>query len=282
MSSQNQNLELEELKPEDDRIISSKELSEELKNAPPQRFFKTGMTYMDKLIGGFSEGDLIVLGGTPKAGKTLFLQTITKQLAKQGIACMWLSIELSYRELFSRFGDTLPVFYIPRVMSGATTHEWIEKKIKEAKDKFDVKVVFVDHIGMIVDESVARHQNNIDILDERIKRLKAFALREQICIVAVATMQQTRLRSKSSEFSAGDFRGTAMIAYYADTLLAIDRLQGRTKVQTVNDDLELDMLEGNMLISGDSYLYIIESRRTGVRKARIKLQINEEGELVEA
>ena len=266
----------------DDRVVSSVELSEELKNTPEQQFFKTGLGFTDKLIGGFAEGDLVVLGGTPKAGKTSMLQTWTKRFGEQGVPCMWFSIELSYRELFSRFGKTLPVFYVPRVMPGATTHEWIEKKILEAKEKHGVKVVFLDHIGMVVDESVARHQNNIDILDERIKRLKRFALKERVCIIAVATLQQSRLKSKTAGFSSGDFRGTAMISYYADSLLAIDRLQGKTHVETVNDNLEVELLEDNLLIPSDAYLYVIESRRTGVRKSRIRMVMDENGDLVEA
>ena len=72
-----------------------------------------------------------------------------------------------------------------------------------------------------------------------------------------------------------------MFGYYADSLLVIDRLQGKTVVQTVNNDLQLDMLDDNLLISGDSYLYIVEARRTGSRKMRILLKM-EDGDLVEA
>ena len=46
-----------------DRVCSSNELAEELKNVPPQKFYKFGMVGLDTLIGEFGEGDFIVIAG---------------------------------------------------------------------------------------------------------------------------------------------------------------------------------------------------------------------------
>lgn len=266
-----------------DAVVSSHHVRELLQKAPEQKFHKSNLDFTDKLIGGFAAGDLVVIGGNTGAGKTTFLQTLTKNFASQGIPCLWFSVELSYREFLGRFGDDLPVFYVPKVMPNATTHEWIEKKIAEAKEKYGVEVVFIDHIGMIVDESVARHQNSLDIFDARIFRLKRFALQNKVCLVAVAPLVQSHLRAKKKEPSEGDFRGTAMIAYTADTLLHLERLEGRVRQQTVNEDFEnVEKFQNEYLMPTDAYLSVLKARRTGLKKMRVHLILDGKGNLIEA
>lgn len=262
-------------------VISSHEMREVLKGLPEQEFFGSKNEYLDNLIGGFAEGDLVVIGGNTGAGKTTLLQTWTRQFAEQGIACMWFSIELSAREFLGRFREDLPIFFMPRVMPTATTHTWLEEKMLEAKGR-GVKVVFLDHIGMIADEAVMRHQNAVGILDERIMRLKRFALRHKVCLIAVSPLVQTHLRAKKKEPSEGDFRGSAMIAYTADTLLHLDRLEGKTAVETVNDSFHTaEEMQAKLIVPADSYLHVLKARRTGVKKVKIKLTMVD-GNLVEA
>lgn len=263
---------------EKDRIVQSTELKKELDNAPKQAFFKSNNKYLDQLIGGFAEGDLIVLGGNPKCGKTTLLQTWTRQFAEQGLGCLWFSVELSNREFISRFGEDLPIFYLPRIMPTKTTHTWIEKKILEAKAKHDIKFVFVDHIGMVADEDMYRQSNAVDVLDSRIFRLKRFALEQHVCLIAVSPLVLQTLRKKKTEPSIGDFRGTAMTGYTADTLMVIDRLAGKSRIETANDEeAELDKLVG-VQARTDSYLYVIDSRRTGTKRVRVKMYLDEKGD----
>lgn len=273
---------LKETEPQPDRIVTSKELREELASAPKQTFFNSGHKYLDELIGGFGEGDLIIVGGTQKSGKSTYLQTLTKKFASQGIGCLWFSIEMSNRELLTRFGDSLPIFLLPRVMPTNSTIDWIEKKIVEAKAKHGVKIIFVDHLGMISDEATARERNQVDILDSRLQRLKRFAISQRVCIIAVATFVLSSVRKKTQTPTTGDFRGTAMLGYTADTLLAIDRLVGGNKMTTANEEFDdIEALKGGLLVSSDAYLYIMDCRRTGVRRTRIKIVMDEHGDLQE-
>jgi len=264
-----------------DRVVDSKSLKEELQKAPTQKFFGTQSEHLDKLIGGFGEGDLIIVGGSQKAGKTSLLQTWTKKFARQGVPCLWFSIELSSREFLGRFGDDLPIFYLPRVMPTNTTHIWIEKKIEEAVQAHGVKIVFIDHIGMIADEAMMSNRNSVDIMDSRLFRLKRFAVKNKVCLVAVAPFVMSSLRKKKTEPSTGDFRGTAMIGYTADTLLALDRLVGQKSIKTVNEDNDLPDF-GGRLVATDAYLYVLDCRRTGARKLRIKMELDDGGDLRES
>ena len=48
---------------ERDRVVSSHELIDELKNTEPQKHFETGYYHLDSMTKGFKEGDLIILSG---------------------------------------------------------------------------------------------------------------------------------------------------------------------------------------------------------------------------
>lgn len=259
-----------------DPVVSSHEVHEALQNAPEQRFFSTGMRYLDELTGGFAEGDFVVLGGNQKSGKSQFLVTLVRNLTKKDVPCLFLEMELSYREFLERFGAELPVFYLPRKLS-VPTLTWIESKIDEAVARFGVKVVFIDDLRMIADEATFRERNAVDILDQRLLKIKHMALSKRLCIVAVNPFVTTAIRKKKAEMDTSDFRGTATIGYTADTLLGIERLAGRTSVRTAQDAEEA----GDLLLDTTTYIHILDCRRTGARRVRIKCHLNEHGELVE-
>ena len=259
----------------DDRIITSHELREILKEKPRNTIFSTKMPYLDKLIGGFAEGDFIVVGGAPKSGKSTLLMTWTHRLTEQKIPCLWFQIELPYQEFLDRFGTALPVFNVPRVLN-VPTLTWIESKIDEAIKKYGTKVVFIDHLGMLADEGMYKYRNSVDIFDSRLQQLKRMAVRKSVCIIGVNPLIQATLRKKSTEMDTADFRGTAMIGYYADTLIGLERLMGRSRTNVAQD-----MDDTELLISTEMYIYIMDSRRTGCRKMKIKCQLTEDGQIEE-
>lgn len=260
----------------DDSIISSVDLQEELKKLPTQRFFSTGMPYLDKITGQFAEGDFVVVGGNQKSGKTNFAISLTKNFIKQDISCLWFEIELPYREFLARFGETLPVFYLPKVLN-VPTLTWIENKIDEAIKKHGVKMVFIDDLGMITDEELYRQNNAVDILDTRLLKLKRMAVRKNICIIGVNPFVSASIRKKKTEMDTSDFRGTARIGYTADLLLGIDRNVGTSKTRTAQDILE----DNELLIKTETYIYILDCRRTGARKIRVRCHLTDEGFLEE-
>lgn len=260
----------------DDQVVSSHDVREELKNLPPQRFFPTGMKYLDELTGQFAEGDFVVIGGNQKSGKSNFLVTLTRNFKKNGADCLFLEMELTYREFLERFGTDLPVFYLPKKLN-VPTLTWIENKIDEAVKKYNVKVVFIDDLRMIQDEATLRERNAVEILDQRLLKIKQMALTKNICIIAVNPFVTTAIRKKKSEMDTSDFRGTATIGYTADLLLGIERLAGTSKVRTAQEE----DFDGGLLLDTTTYIYILDCRRTGARKVRISCHLNEYGELVE-
>src|SRR3990167_5369303 len=81
--------------------------------------FSSKIPALDKFIGGFDGGDLVILSGITGEGKTTLAQTITHNLSEQGICSLWLSYEVSPHHLIGKF-TTMPNACIPKKMMGNT------------------------------------------------------------------------------------------------------------------------------------------------------------------
>ena len=147
---------------EPDMVVSSHELWEVLKNQQTQGFRVPLFPILDNYIDGFQEGELIVVSGQTKHGKTLFCQTITKTLIKGNINSLWFTFEVPARQFlsFMQDGGMLPLFYMPQQLKSRNL-EWLEERIKEAIVKYQIKAVFIDHLHYLLD--MKRHNISLEI-----------------------------------------------------------------------------------------------------------------------
>jgi replicative DNA helicase len=261
-----------------DRVISSVELRAELAKLPVQIAFKTGMEGIDTLIGGFAEGDFIIISGAPKQGKSKYCMTLTKKFLKQDIPVLWFSVELPYPEFLTMFGKENANLYLPRQRNERTV-DWIEKKIKEGVENYGVKIVFIDHLGLIRNEDLAKAFNSIDIMDARLDRLREIALKYKIVLIGTSEHDKESLkRGANVEMKSSGLRGTARLAYTASTILGIERLSASKTAKTWQDMEEED---GKLIQPEDMWVYVLDCRRTGTRKVRIRCFLNDEGDIEE-
>ena len=63
---------------------------------------KTGIDSLDKITGGFSEGQLVILGARPSMGKTALSLNIAAEACRSGKRVAFFSLEMTERELISR------------------------------------------------------------------------------------------------------------------------------------------------------------------------------------
>ena len=107
-------------------ILTSHELRSELKaNAKDARCVPTGFDSLDKHIHGIYGGEVTVLTGPTKNGKTLFAATVTNNLctAERKENCLWFPYEVSGLRFLELYGDPLPLFYLPRKLNEAAGHK---------------------------------------------------------------------------------------------------------------------------------------------------------------
>lgn len=208
----------------DDKIITSQEawdnLEEERKK--PRVKMMSKIPTLDKYLEGFREGDLVVVSGITKGGKTTFCQTLTHNFSDQNIPTLWFSYEMSPIEFMEKFGEKLPFFTLPNKLKGNSL-KWLGERIVESIAKYDTKIVFIDHLHFLLDMSFlgqGKGGNTSLLIGGIMRELKKIALYRNITIVIIA--HTTKIKFEN-EPSLADIRDSSFISQEADTVLMMWR-----------------------------------------------------------
>jgi replicative DNA helicase len=238
----------------DDKVVPATEMKERVFAAAynPTKFF-AGMTSLDSIIEGFEGGELIVISGPTKQGKTTFSQTLTANFEKQDVKSLWFSYEVSMRQLFEKFVKAKD-FYLPQRLVPKNL-DWLEERVIEAKLKYNIKAVFIDHLHYIVDMEKSRNQS-IEI-GTVIRRLKTIANTHNIVIFLMAHLTKTKYEEAPTE---SDIRDSSFITQEADCTLLIWRERMKNRKSKMFD------------YTGLTAVIIANHRRTGVLGKVIKLK----------
>jgi replicative DNA helicase len=227
----------------DDEVVSSHTIEKLMENEPEESKMLSGIPAFDRILSGFRPQQLIVLAGITKHGKTQFSMELITRLCEHKPTL--LSFEEPVRELIRKFKDSnlsTPLFYTPKQTTNNQL-DWIEKKMVEAKAKYDTKIVFIDHLGYITG---AVSENRSYEIESTMKHLKSLAKKWDIIIFLLAHLSKSRLdRNPDLE----DLKGSSAIAQEADTVIMLWR-----KTERVN---------GEVQITNEVTLSIQANRRTG-------------------
>ena len=150
---------------------------------------KSGLPTLDFLLNGFTGGELIVISGPTKNGKSSLAATLTSNFAEKQINSLWFSFEMPYRQLVNFFGIKVPeLVFVPAQLTNSTLL-WIKSKILEAILKFDIKAVFIDHLGFVRD-LVQKQDRRIEI-DTIVREIKTMAIELDIVIFVLHHIRKT-------------------------------------------------------------------------------------------
>ncbi len=216
----------------DDEVISSLDMQKwiEANKKKTKLEVKSGIPGLDKIVEGFRGGNVVVISAPTKHGKTTFCRTLTTNFIKQEIKSLWFSYEEGPEELLEKFGEHIPLFYLPRIAK-ENTIDWIEEKIIESIAKFNTKTVFIDHLHFIVDlKNMARGVNVSLYIGSIMRELKKLALRYNIIIFLVSHITKTDIDSPPS---LGDLRDSSFIAQESDFVIFLWRLRDKTQQMPV-------------------------------------------------
>lgn len=206
-----------------DRVISSIEMADYiqgLKQDQQEVIIKSNIPSLDNLISGFWGGELIILSGDTGMGKTLFAQTITNGIARQDMACLWFTFEVRSEQFLKQFDWPIPIFFMPMELK-AKSLKWIEERILEAKLKYQVVAVFIDHLHFLID---IRKNSNVSLeIGAVLRDLKLMALNFNIALFLLA---HTNRSKDEGEPDVNSLRDSAMIGCEADNVFFIWRRKG--------------------------------------------------------
>ena len=226
-----------------DRIITSFDLQDIIKQAPPVKLFYSKLPTLDHAINGFEPGEVIVVSGPTKGGKTLLGQTLTVNLEKQDVRSLWFSYELTPRQFLNRFGE-IPFFLIPKELKPYAL-DWMQERIAEALIKHGIQAVFIDHLHFLFD--MARSRNPSLEIGQIIRWLKTIAIELNLVIFLLCHFQKIR---PDSEPDHSNIRDSSFVSQESDTGLVLWRVK----------DSE-----------NHAWLKVCYSRRTGTLEKKVRI-----------
>jgi replicative DNA helicase len=229
----------------EDRVVTSQELERRFRDRQINLvYYKSAFPTLNDLIGGFTGGELIVISGVTKNGKTLLAQTFTVNFANSDLGVLWFTYEVPMIQFLSQFGQPLPLFYMPNLLKGRSM-DWIHNRIKEAVVKYKVKAVFIDHLHYLAD--IMTKSNPSLEIGRVMRTLKAWAVELDIMVFIIA---HTGKIYDEREPQTGDTRDSSFVEQEADNVFYIWRIK---------------------TAENQAYLKITANRGRGVMNKKIKL-----------
>lgn len=216
---------------------------------------------LDYLSGGFHPGNLIILTGLTGQGKTCFSQTLTKNFSENNFFSLWFTYEVTLKDFLEKFGDDLPCFCVPKNLIDNKI-VWIERKIVEAIVKYNIKVVFIDHLHYLL--NLQEKQNISFAIGEIMQKIKTIALKYNIAIVLITHLTKTKFEEA---IKLDDIRDSSFIAQYSDFVIAIWRL-------TYEERKRRDNFENGIKFRNEAVLSVLKNRFSG-KLGNIKLSHNQ-------
>lgn len=234
----------------------------------------TGVEDFDKATdGGWRGGELVVLTGSQKAGKTAYTVWLAHEIAKSGVPILYFTYEMNpwyLKEKFEQLGEVQQVPIFLPLEHNDKTAEWIEERILEGKEKQATKIVFIDHLHYLIPLTDERRGNSSHTVGAVVRGLKQLAIKTDTIIVLVA---HSRRLDKDERVSVNSIRDSALVANEADLVYTIERLKLKQKrVKTFEE-----LMDGEM--TNYSKVSLVANRRTGSQP--FKLFTVERGRFVE-
>ena len=260
-----------------DRVVHFTEyLSLKKTSMAGRKIFHCGFPSFDKAVGGLATGEVIVISGHRKEGKTTFAESWLMSMASMDAEAksVILSYEMPPDQILEKWKDTpnAPLYLPLELESGS--FEFIFRKCIEAKYKYNAKIVLIDHLGFVVDMAT---QNNYSMnIGAFMRRLKTeIALKHNLAVLLLAHQSAPK---EGKEASVDGLFGSVSIGQDSDATLVVMRRDNFTPME-LRDFIEKKGLEKVPLITppaladpddnSSACLAIVKvdcHRRTGTRK----------------
>ncbi len=207
-------MELEEIKKEienqkqtvadGDEIVLLSELAKKEEKKRNERY-KTGLEVFDRVFleegepnGGLSGGEVLIIAAPTGNGKTLLAATMAyNMMVNHGLFFLFFTFEVKVSSLYRIFqnmgASDDDIICVPLKHTTGKLN-WIEKKIVEAKKRFMVKTIVIDHLGFLSPVQIMNSnmsQNYSTFLTQTVRELKLIAVKHDIIIILPVHMNKT-------------------------------------------------------------------------------------------
>lgn len=211
----------------------------------------TGFNDLNKLIGGFRKGDLIVIGGRPQSGKTSIAHNIALEVAlTENCGTFFFTLETSAQKLTQRIIASLARVDIAKVLRNtfsdhekikikrvlellenkrfyiddkANDIEEIERQIYAINEEKDISIVFIDYLQLITssaDEVPERRDLELGMISRTLKKI---AKNLNISIVLISSLNRQIESRVDKHPLIHDIRDSGSIEDDADLIILLYR-----------------------------------------------------------
>jgi replicative DNA helicase len=201
----------------------------------------TGWRYLDKYIGGWNKGNMVVIAGRPGSGKTAIALSLALD-ASVVADVLFISLEMSKEELAKRYLSYIgeienykirsakltinDLESVTKVLMNQNTNFYIDDgsnadineivgKIKLHKAKHGLNIVFIDYMQLIKSHQKVREQEIAHIS----RTLKLLAKELEITIVALAQLSRETEKRSDKKPMLSDLRESGQIEQDSDIVL---------------------------------------------------------------
>lgn len=209
---------------------------------------KSGFRFFDNITGGFSPGQLVIIGGRPSMGKTSFALSIVNNLILAGKKVLFFSLETPRDDLignmlvlnagFSRYNLQN---HIPQVDKAADkllkigdnllindnatqTPQSLLNTIRREVKKHEVDIVFIDHLNLLRAGNDDKFSNSryaeITFIS---RKLKEIAMSQNVPIVCLTQLSRAPETRNDKRPLLADLRESGSIEQDADIVILLYR-----------------------------------------------------------
>lgn len=251
-------------------------LLEKASSGSVAKCFRSGFYSFDEKIGGIQTGEVVVISGNTKNGKTLFAESWIHSILKTdgSIKAMYLSFEVQTEKLLIKYmGDETLQIYVPRQLK-TMDFDWLIDRCREARLKYGCDIVLIDHLHFLVDMNTKLNMSlNIGAVMRKLKHEVALAM--NMAVVLIAHQGQPR---EGKDAMLGNIRDSSFISQEADSVIIVSRRENYNQVEL--KDFEMRYGEEKLFrikppegsedkySSNLAFVKIECSRRTGVFEYR--------------
>jgi len=207
--------------------------------------YRTGIDSLDKLCGGLTNSELTIVGARPGQGKTALVVSLIRNLAKQGIGCGLFSLEMSKHEVVQRLASQESGIFAYKIKQGEmSTYDksnlmdavqrmksWnlkisddgylnmmkIRTKATMWKNKYGIKVIFVDYIGLI-NSNNPKETNRVNVVGEISRGLKLLARELDVPVIALSQLSRKVEERNDKMPIMSDLRESGSVEQDADVI----------------------------------------------------------------
>lgn len=239
-----------------DNIIQSIERGERITGKP------TGWASLDKVLGGWNGGDLIVMAARPGMGKTALALSLIYEFSKLGGKSMIISLEMSSEQLVKRYFSLITDIMNYKIRNASLNKHEVEKlcdavnksdveffvdqepnaslqqlkaKAKVHKAKHGLELLVIDYIQLMTGTKQSREQEVAEIS----RGLKLLAKELNITIIVLAQLSRKPEERTDKRPLLSDIRESGSIEQDADVVMFPFRPAKYEDVQPEIEDAEL-------------------------------------------